>query len=91
MDVADGLRVRHPQAILLHAHTNGLSQEFECKILSCSRRDALQKDHSNERYSRNSRGISSLSLQRPRSGDTIGVLERFHIQCHRPTGEGRRG
>ena len=33
-DVTDGLRICRPQAILLHARTNGLSREFECRTPS---------------------------------------------------------
>src|SRR6266478_5940092 len=53
-------------------------------------RDVPRKGRSNERCSQNSRGTSSLLPQLLQLGDTIGVLESFHIEYYQPLRGGER-
>ena len=91
-DVVDSLWVRNPQAILLRAYANNFSQgsEYKTPVRSDERGNVPQMDRSNERYSRSSRGTSSLLLRPLRSGCTIGALDGSQVQCYRlPEGGGR--
>ena len=85
-DVVDGLRVRDPQAILLHARTSDFSSKLRWTSGMFDRKRYVpQKDRSSGRHSRNPRGTSYPLLQPLRLGNTIGVLKRFHVQCHQLT------